>query len=107
MGPRNLNTSGLFLVSRMYSKSNDTHQYLHPSSCHASHIANNLPTSVVTRIRKNCSDRVENDGIFKEYKRYLLKSGYSEELIDEKFINFAVKVKRKEVLEKKKRKKNV
>ena len=80
------NTSGLFLVPRMYSKSTDMHQYLHPSSCHASHIANNLPTSVITRIRRNCFDRVENDGSFKntmvKYKCYLLKSGYSEELID-------------------------
>ena len=37
------NTSGLFFVPRMYSKSTDMHQHLHPSSCHASHIANNLP----------------------------------------------------------------
>ena len=95
----------------MYSKSTDTHQDLYPSSCHASHIADDLPTSVTTRIRRNCSDRVENVGIFKdtmaEYKRYLLKSGYLEELIDEKSINFAAKVKKKEVLEKKKRKKDV
>ena len=89
------NTSGLFLVSQMYSKSTDTHQFLHPSSFHASHVVNNLPTSVIIRIRRNCSDRVENDGIFKdtvvEYKRYLLKSGYSEELIDENLLILQLK----------------
>ena len=69
---------GFYLIPQMYSKSTDTHQYLHPSSCHSPHITKNLPTSVVSRIRRNCSDRVENDEIFKntmvQYKSYLLKS---------------------------------
>ena len=97
---------GLHLIPRMCSKSTDTHQYLHPSSCHSPHITKNLPTSVVSRIRRNCSDRVENDEIFKntKYKAYLLKFGYDEKLIDKRFINCAVRVKRKDLLKKRKQK---
>ena len=42
-----------------------------------------------------------------EYKAYLIKSGYDEENVDEKLINFEVRYKRKDILEnniKKKRK---
>ena len=54
-------TRGLSLIPQIYSKPSDTHQYLHPLSCHPSHVTNNLPTAVVSRIRWNCSDNV--DGI--------------------------------------------
>ena len=67
----------------MYSKDTDTHQYLSPKSCNPDLIAENIPTTVVHRCRKNCSDKVEDDSIFKqtlvEYKGYLLQSGYPEE----------------------------
>ena len=55
-------------------------------------IAKNLPTSVVHRIRRNCSDNVKNDQLFKdtlvEYKSYIMKSGYEEEHINSKFVRF-------------------
>ena len=85
------------------------HQYLHPSSCHSPHIAKNLPTSIINRIRRNCSDKVDNDEIFKEtmieYKAYMLKSGYDEELIVDRFITHAIRTKRKDLLQNRKRKK--
>ena len=55
----------------------------------------NIPAAVVHRCRTNCSDKIEDDGIFKEtlveYKAYLLKSGNPEENINKKFIDFAIK----------------
>ena len=82
------NKRGLYLIPQMYSKDTDTHQYFNPSSCHSPHITKNLPTSVINRIRRNCSDRIDDDKIFKDtmidYKAYLMKSGYEEELVDEK-----------------------
>ena len=79
------------LAPSMYSKDTDTHQYLSPESCHPIHIMKNIPTTVANRCRTNCSDKVEDDNIFKEtlveYKAYLLKSGYNEQNINEKFIN--------------------
>ena len=56
--------SKVYLVPRMYSKPTDTHQYLHPTSCHSPHITKNLPSSVISRIRRNCSDNAKNDQIF-------------------------------------------
>ena len=94
----------------MYSKPTCRHQYLHPLSCHPSHVTNNLATAVISQIRGNCSDNVDNDRIFKstiiQYKAYLLKSGHSEELVDKQFISYALKVKRKKPLEKKTRDKS-
>ena len=94
----------------MYSKDTDTHQYLNPSSCHSPRITKNLPTSVINRIRRNCSDRIDDDKIFKDtmidYKAYLMKSGYEEELVDEIFSSHVVTTKGKIYLETKRRKNN-
>ena len=40
-----------------------------------------------------------------EYKEYLIKSGYDEKNVDKKLINFAVRYKRKDILESKIKKK--
>ena len=75
--------SKIYLVTRMYSKPTYTHQYLHPMSCHCPHITKNMPSSVISRIRRNCSDNVKDDKIFKdtltESEAYLMKSRYEEE----------------------------
>ena len=87
----------------MYSKDNDTHQYLNPSSCHSPHITKNLPTSVINRIGRNCSDRIDDDkDVMIDYKAYLMKSGYEEELVDEKFSSHVVTTKRKDLCRNKK-----
>ena len=103
------NERGFYLIPQMYLKDTDTHRCLHPSSCHSPHIAKNLPTSIINRIRRNCSDKVYNDEIFKEtiieYKVYMLKSGCDEELIDDHFITHTIKTKRKDLLQNRKRKK--
>ena len=48
--------SRVYLVPAMYSKPTDTHQYPNPNSCHSPHITRNLPSSIVSRVRRNCSD---------------------------------------------------
>ena len=102
------NKRGLYLIPQMYSKYTDTHQYLNPSSCHSPHITENLPTSVINRTRRNCSDRIDDDKIFKDTmidcKAYLMKSGYEEELVDEKFSSHVATTRRKDLLRNKKRK---
>ena len=68
-----------------------------------------IEKKVINRIRRNCSDRIDDDKIFKDtmidYKAYLMKSGYEEELVDEKFSSHVVTTKRKDLLRNKKRKK--
>ena len=97
------------IAPSMYSKDTDTHQYLSPKSCHPVHITKNIPTAVAYRCRANCSDKMKNDVMFKEalieYKAYLIKSGYDEKNVDKKLINFAVRYKRKDILENKIKKK--
>ena len=64
---------------------------------------------MINRIRRNCSDRIDDDEIFKDtmidYKAYLMKSGYEEELVDEKFSSHVVATKRKDLRRNKKRRK--
>ena len=91
-----------YLIPEVYSKPTDSHEYLHPKSCHPSQVAKNNPYSVALRVRRNCSDRVPDDKMFTEnlvkYKAYLLESGYASDGIDKHFIKVA-KLKRKDVLD--------
>ena len=97
----------IILVSDMYSKETDTHQYLSPLSCHPQNQTENIPLTVANRIRCNCSDNAEDDSIFKsrlvEYKAYLMKSGHPERKIDEAFSKVAA-IPRSEVLKRKTKK---
>ena len=73
-------------------------------------LSKNIPTTVAYRCRANCSDKINNDVMFKEalieYKAYLIRSGYDEKNVDEKLINYAVRYKRKNILENKIKKKS-
>ena len=93
------------IAPSMYLKDTDTHWCLSSKSCHPVHITKNIPTTVAYRCRANCSDKIKNDVMFKEalieYKAYLIKSGYDEKNVDKKLINFAVRYKRKDILENK------
>ena len=89
-----------YLVTEIYSKPTDAHQYLHASMSHPKHTIKSFPCSVGLGIRRNCSDRVQGDQYFTdnlvEYKRHLLKCGYASENIDRKFLK-AVKIKREKL----------
>ena len=68
-----------YLIPEIYSKPTDSHEYLHPKSCHSPNVTKNNPYSVALRVRRNCSDRVTDDKMFTKnlvkYKAYLLDSG--------------------------------
>ena len=78
-----------FLLTETYSKDTDIRQYLHLSSCHPQHIFKAIPIALGIRIRRNCSDWYEGDSKFlenlREYKRYMITSGYKEEVVDQAF----------------------
>ena len=90
-----------FLISEIYSKPKDSHEYLNPRSCHPPQVTRNNPYSVALRVRRNCSDRVPGDKMFIDnlvkYKAYLLDSGYANDIIDKHFIKVA-KLKQKDTL---------
>ena len=90
-----------FLIPEIYSKQTDSHEYLNPKSSHPPNVVKNIPYSVALRVRRNCSDRIDNDTLFKKnminYKAYYLNSGYEERHIDRSFIKVA-KMKRNTTL---------
>ena len=67
-----------FLIPEIYSKPTDSHEYLNPKSSHPPNVVKNIPYSVALRVRRNCSDRIEDDTLFKKnminYEAYLLNS---------------------------------
>ena len=67
----------------MYSKSSDTHAYLMPTSCHPTHVCRDIPKGVIKRVKRNCSSDLKCEEGFMEYKEYLAKRGYSNQLIEE------------------------
>ena len=92
---------GGYLIPEIHSKPTDSHEYLNPLSSHPPQVAKNNPYSVALRVRRNCSDRIEQDQFFVDnlikYKAYLLHSGYDSEMVDKQFVKVA-KMKRKETL---------
>ena len=82
-----------YLIPEIYSKATDSHEYLHPKSCHPPQVGKNNPYSVALRVRRDRSDRVPDDKMFTEslvkYEAYLLESGYASDSIDEHFIKVA------------------
>ena len=93
-----------YLITEIYSKPTDLHEYLNPNSCHPQSVANNNPLGVAFRVRRNCSDRIESDQIFKrklvEYKAHLMHSGYKSNLIDRKFLKVVKKKRSKTIANK-------
>ena len=94
-------------MPEIYSKPTDSHEYLNPDSAHPPMVTNGNPCAVARRVRRNCSDRFENDELFVrnliQYKAHLMHSGYSPELIDKKIVK-AAKRKRKVMLKTARRK---
>ena len=71
------------IETKIYSKECDPHSYLLPTSCHPAHICKNIPKSVLTRVKKCCSEPEEYEKAKKEYIGYLRDRNYSKVLIDE------------------------
>ena len=85
------------IITETYSKATDIHQYLNPSSCHPTHIFKGIPKSVIIRQRRNCTRREEFIKCSREYKGYLLTSGYEEIEINKAFAPL-INVNRKHLL---------
>ena len=90
------------LVTDLYIKPTDTHQYLHASSCHVSHCKKSIPYSQTLRLNRICSKNAFFDKRCNELEIWLKERGYSDKLVRAQILK-ARKFWRSEVLNKQKR----
>ena len=90
------------LVTDLYIKPTDTHQYLHASSCHVSHCKKSIPFSQALRLNRICSENAFFDKRCNELEIWLKERGYSDKLVRGQILK-ARKFSRSEVLNKRKR----
>ena len=89
------------LVTDLYVKPTDTHQYLHASSCHVSHCKKSIPFSQALRLNRICSENAFFDKRCNELELWLKEKAYSGKLVRGQILK-ARKCSRSEVLKKRK-----
>ena len=85
------------IITDLYKKETDRVQYLLPSSCHPSHVFNNIPYSLALRLVRICSN---HDTLLKrmdELKDMLLSRSYNKNIISSA-IKRALETKREDAL---------
>ena len=78
------NENGI-LQTKLYSKPSDTHCYLVPSSCHRTHIVENIPYNTARRVLINNSETQNYTGDKEVYSGHLVARGYNPEFVREAF----------------------
>ena len=61
----------------LYVKPTDTHQYLHPASCHPGHVKRSIPFSQAWRILTICSDYKQAEKHISNLVQFLEKRGHN------------------------------
>ena len=74
--------NGVFSTD-LYVKPTDTHQFLHPSSCHPFHCKKAIPFSQALRLNRICSEDEEFENRCEDLYGWLRDRGYKHELIDD------------------------
>ena len=85
------------LVTDLYVKPTDTHQYLDASSCHVFHSKRAIPYSQALRLNRICSEPSFFDQRCDQLALWLKKRGYSDKLIRQEILK-ARKPKRDDLL---------
>ena len=85
------------MVTDLYTKPTDTHQYLHRSSCHPLHCKNSIAFSQALRLCRICCRPHDYDQRVEELKTYLVDRGYNEQVVLHQ-INKATQFQRKDLL---------
>ena len=71
------------IITDLYCKPTDSHQYLHYDSCHAEHIKRSIIFSQTLRLKRICSQKSDLDSHVKELKNWFSKRGYPAKVISE------------------------
>ena len=72
------------IITKPYSKPSSSHKYLSPNSCHDKTVISAIPFGVFYRLKLLSSSNQIFEDAAKQYTTYLLQSGYSTQLIQEK-----------------------
>ena len=72
---------GIQLVTDLYVKPTDTHQYLYANLCHVSHCKKSIPFSQALRLNRISSENAFFDKRFNELEVWLKERGYSDKLV--------------------------
>ena len=90
------------IVTDLYVKPSDTHQYLETSSFHVFHCKKSIPYSQTLRLNRLCSEGVFFDSIWNELEQWLKARGHRDDLVREQILR-ARKFKRDDQLDRKPR----
>ena len=71
------------LITDLYSKPTDTHQYLLPTSCHPKHCCKNIPYSLALRVRRICTQKSDFDHRASELSEHLCRRGYKQSSVSQ------------------------
>ncbi|XP_062587971.1 uncharacterized protein LOC134249655 [Saccostrea cucullata] len=73
---------GRKIITDLYYKKTDSHQYLVFNSCHPSHVKRNIPFNMARRVCTIVIDETRRNGRLQELKTFLLRQKYPNDLID-------------------------
>ena len=74
------------LVTDVYSKPTDAHQYLDHRSCHPNHVKKGIPYGQALRLRRICDSDEVFDKRLKDLKGHLVKREFEGKFVDSQFI---------------------
>ena len=78
--------SGNKLLTDLYIKPTDTHQYLEFSSCHVYHSKKSIPYSQALRFNRICSENRFFGNIFNQLECWLKDRGYNEKVVKQQIL---------------------
>ena len=90
--------NGVFSTD-LYVKPTDTHQFLHPSSCHPFHCKKAIPFSQALRLNRICSDDSAFENRCEDLYDWLRERGYKHKIVEDQ-IKRACKFDRNDLLTK-------
>ena len=85
------------MITDIFVKSIDTHQYLHVTSCHVYHSKKSIPYSQALRFNRICSENQFFDKRCNDFEVWLKNRGYNEKLVRQQILK-AQKYRRTELL---------
>ena len=73
------------ILTDVYCKPTDTHQYLHYGSCHPRHVKKGIPYGQALRIKRICSTEESYRDRLRDLRSNFIKRGFKENLVDSEF----------------------